>query len=189
MATSGIMNIPNLLSMIRLACSPLLIVTAWAGSPTAFFVLLFLMLISDALDGYLARKWHQTSELGAKLDSIGDYATYLGIAAGAWLLWPERILRESGVIVFVIIVYILPLAVSLIKFRQLNSYHTLLAKVTAVVFSAGVILFLLLDLVWPFYASVFVLLLEALENIAITLTLKRPRTDIRSFWDLRKENA
>lgn len=183
------MNIPNTLSLLRLACAPLLVAAAWAGMPTAFFILLTLMLFSDALDGYLARKWHQTSALGARLDSIGDYATYLGIAAGAWLLWPERIAREAELVLGLIIIYLLPLSVSLVKFGRLNSYHTLLTKITAVTVSIGVVLFLLIDVVWPIYLAIAVLMLEAAENIAITLKLDAPRTDIRSLWDVYKRGA
>lgn len=178
------MNIPNTLSLLRLACAPLLIAAAWTGMPAVFFFLLTLMLFSDALDGYLARLWHQTSALGARLDSLGDYATYLGIAAGAWLLWPERIMREAGPVLLMIAVYLLPLIVSLAKFRRLNSYHTLLTKITAVTVSITIVLFLVIDSIWPIYLAIAMLMLEAVENIAITLKLKHPQTDIRSYWEL-----
>ncbi|HHH72959.1 MAG TPA: CDP-alcohol phosphatidyltransferase family protein, partial [Sulfuricurvum sp.] len=76
-------TIPNILSMMRLAMAPLLVLTGITQSPESFFILLTLMLLSDALDGYLARRLQQTTVLGAKLDSYGDYATYLAVALGA----------------------------------------------------------------------------------------------------------
>ncbi len=35
-------------------------------------------ILSDALDGFIARYWHQTSELGALLDPLADKALILG---------------------------------------------------------------------------------------------------------------
>ena len=76
------MNVPNLLTLFRLvlvvplviafelspvgtpAASPL-----WADLALACFVLAS---VTDWLDGYLARKWNQTSPLGALLDPLAD---------------------------------------------------------------------------------------------------------------------
>ena len=92
-------TIPNLLSIFRIAAAPFLILVGWLGLPTLFFVLFGMMLLSDGLDGYIARKLHQTSKLGAKLDSLGDIATYLSVPFAVWWLWPEIIHREAAFIV------------------------------------------------------------------------------------------
>ena len=186
MATT-LWTVPNILSLFRLACAPLLVASGTAATPVPFFVILALMLISDALDGFLARLLHQTSVLGAKLDSYGDYATYMAVALGAWLQWPVRIERELDVILFAVGIFILPALFSIVKFRQFASYHTLLTKLSAVLMSLGIFALLVFDLIWPFYVAVGVLALEALENIAITLTIDAPRTDIKSYWSLRKK--
>lgn len=186
---NGILTIPNLLSLFRIAGAPLLIGAAAAGSAALFFTLLALMFLSDAVDGYLARKWGQTSAIGARLDSIGDIVTYLSVPLAAWLLWPDRIAREAGVIAFAVSVYVLPAFFSLVKFHRLVSYHTLLTKASAVLMSLGVLLFLAFDSLWLFYTATAFLLLEAAENIAITLLLKAPRSDIRSYWELRKSGG
>lgn len=179
-------TVPNLLSFFRLACAPLLVLSGLAEGPVLFFVILSLMLASDALDGFLARRWHQTSVLGAKLDSYGDYATYLAVTFGAWLQWPERIEREADVIFFAVGIFILPALFSVVKFRQFASYHTLLTKLSAVLIGLGIFALLLFNVAWPFQTAVAVLVLEAVENIAITLTIDAPRTDIESYWSLRK---
>jgi phosphatidylglycerophosphate synthase len=183
---NDLLTTPNLLSLSRLALAPLLVLSGLAESSVAFFAILSVMLLSDALDGFLARRLHQTSMLGARLDSYGDYATYLAVALGAWLLWPERIEREATAIVLAIGIFVLPAAVSLVKFHRFASYHTLLTKLSAVVISLGIFALLAFDVAWPFYIAVALLALEAAENIAITLTLDTPRTDIRSYWHLRR---
>ncbi|MEJ2500200.1 MAG: CDP-alcohol phosphatidyltransferase family protein [Campylobacterales bacterium] len=184
--TTTLWTIPNLLSLFRLACAPFLVLSGAADTPVPFFIILSLMLISDALDGFLARMLHQTSVLGAKLDSYGDYATYLAVAFGAWLQWPERIEREAFVILFAVFVFVLPAAVSIFKFHRFASYHTLITKITAVLMSLGIFALLVFDVSWPFHIAVGMLVIEAVENIAITLALDAPRTDIASYWTLRK---
>ena len=176
-----------MLSLLRLACAPFLVLAGLAESSVPFFAILSLMLLSDALDGFLARKLNQTSVLGARLDSYGDYATYLAVALGAWLQWPERIEREAGVILFAVAVFVLPALASIVKFRRFASYHTRITKLSAILISLGVFALLLFDLAWPLYVAVTVLTVEAVENIAITLTLDAPRTDISSYWSLRKK--
>lgn len=185
--TTPLWTLPNLLSLFRLACAPFLVVSGVAESPVLFFTILSLMLLSDALDGFLARKLNQTSVLGARLDSYGDYATYLAVALGAWLQWPERIEREAGVILFAVGVFVLPALVSIAKFHRFASYHTRLTKLSAILMSFGIFALLVFDLAWPLYAAIALLTVEAVENIAITLTLDVPRTDISSYWSLRKK--
>ncbi len=176
------LNIPNLLSLFRIAAAPFLLLAGWFGKPELFFILLGLMLLSDVLDGFIARMWNQTSELGAKLDSYGDGLTYLCTALAAWWLWPEAIKAELSYIVAVIIIYILPAFFALAKFGRIASYHTWITKVSAVLMSAGLILFLGFDDVRLFHFSVYFLLLEMLENIAITMMLPRPKSNVPSVW-------
>jgi CDP-diacylglycerol--glycerol-3-phosphate 3-phosphatidyltransferase len=68
-------NIPNILSLLRIGLIPVLIVVfllpyksaaAWA---TAIFVV---AAFTDWLDGYLARKWDETSAFGAFIDPVAD---------------------------------------------------------------------------------------------------------------------
>lgn len=180
-------TIPNILSILRLILAPVLVLSGLADSSVPFFVILSVMLLSDALDGFLARRLHQTSVLGAKLDSYGDYATYLAVALGAWLLWPERIEREATAIALAVTLFILPAIVSMVKFHQFASYHTLITKISAVIMSLGIFALLVFDLTWPFQFAVMILALEAMENIAITLKLDTPRTDIKSYWHLHRK--
>ena len=66
-------NLPNTLSALRIAAAPALLLMAWSGAPELFLITLWLALLSDAADGYAARRLGQTSELGARLDSWGDW--------------------------------------------------------------------------------------------------------------------
>jgi CDP-diacylglycerol--glycerol-3-phosphate 3-phosphatidyltransferase len=175
-------NVPNLLSLFRIAAAPFLLLAAWLGMAPLFFIIFGLMLFSDALDGYLARKWHLVSKFGAKLDSIGDIVTYLSAPLAIWWLWPEIIKEEAVYIVTVIVLYIAPAFFSFAKFGELASYHTWIAKVSAVLMSTGVVLLVALKDPMLFHIAVAFLVIEAVENIAITMLLSEPGYNIRSFW-------
>lgn len=74
-------NIPNLLTMIRMWAIPLIVLTffykeaspkhgiAWAWISVVLFAIAG---ITDYLDGYLARHWNQLSRFGRVLDPIAD---------------------------------------------------------------------------------------------------------------------
>ena len=68
-------TVPNCLTFFRIIAIPLIIIAYYSGLEYSHWyasVLFALAGISDALDGYLARKWDQTSKLGAFLDPVAD---------------------------------------------------------------------------------------------------------------------
>lgn len=69
------MNIPNILTLARIAFIPLLVVLfylpfSWSMPVAAG--LFGLASITDWLDGYLARRWNQSTPFGAFLDPVAD---------------------------------------------------------------------------------------------------------------------
>ena len=68
-------SIPNCLTMFRIVAVPLIVIVYYANVKYGNWyaaIIFSLAGISDALDGYLARKWNQTSKLGAFLDPVAD---------------------------------------------------------------------------------------------------------------------
>ena len=179
------LNIPNILSLFRIITAPFLLLAGWFDMPNLFFVLFGLMLLSDALDGIIARALNQTSELGAKLDSYGDIVTYLSTPIAVWWLWPQIIKDEILYMSVAIIIYILPAIFALVKFGKLASYHTWITKVSAILMSLGVASLLIFHENLLFHIGVYFLVIEAIENIAITLISKEQKTDIPSIWHLK----
>ncbi|MCW9024913.1 MAG: CDP-alcohol phosphatidyltransferase family protein [Gammaproteobacteria bacterium] len=65
-------HIPNLISILRVLLVVPLAFFLLSKSYLMAFGLFFLAGISDALDGYLARRFNWSSHLGALLDPVGD---------------------------------------------------------------------------------------------------------------------
>lgn len=69
------LNIPTYLTLFRVALIPLFIVSFYLPiqySAEITTLIFFIASITDWFDGYLARKWNQTTRLGAFLDPVAD---------------------------------------------------------------------------------------------------------------------
>jgi cardiolipin synthase (CMP-forming) len=66
------MNLANLVTLARLLAVPLIVWLILADAHTATFWLFTVAGLSDAVDGYVAKRFNQRSELGALLDPIAD---------------------------------------------------------------------------------------------------------------------
>jgi CDP-diacylglycerol--glycerol-3-phosphate 3-phosphatidyltransferase len=177
-----VITIPNLLSTLRLASVPALLVLAWNGHSVPFLVVFTCALLTDFFDGFLARRLRQESPLGARLDSWGDFAVYMATPLCAWWLWPDLVARETGYVITVIASFLLPVLVGFCKFRMLTSYHTWGAKLTAVLMSVSTFLLFAGGSPWPFRCSTVILVLAQLEEIAITLVMPELRSNIPTLW-------
>jgi CDP-diacylglycerol--glycerol-3-phosphate 3-phosphatidyltransferase len=93
---------PNLLTLLRIILIPVFVMvfyleTRWA--PYAAAMIFGAAALTDLLDGYLARRWGQTSPLGAFLDPVADklmvaVALVLLVEADprAWLALPAIVI-------------------------------------------------------------------------------------------------
>ncbi len=178
------MQLPNLISALRLSTAPVLLWLAWFGYSRTVLVVLVVSFASDVLDGYLARRLGQTSDLGARLDSVGDFAIYIAIPVVGWWLWPDTMRREAPYFIAVIASTTLPPVVGYCKFRMATSYHTWAAKLAAFLVGGSVIFLFAGYLPWLFRLATPVSVYAALEEIAITLALPKHQSNVRSFWHI-----
>ena len=184
-----LLTIPNLLSALRLALGMSLFVIAWRGNSGVFIGVLIFAFLLDLIDGPIARRWQQVSELGPKIDSWADFSVYLAFIIGAWWLWPEIVRRELLFISLLGLSIVLPALVGLIKFHRATSYHTWLVKIAVVCMAPGSILLVMGGPVWPFQIATVISVMAGAEEIAITLLLEHPRSDIRSVIDILRQGT
>ncbi|MEZ5346192.1 MAG: CDP-alcohol phosphatidyltransferase family protein [Pyrinomonadaceae bacterium] len=69
---SNIITIPNLLTFLRMALIPVFASLLFYGYSGWSLVVFFIAGVSDGVDGFIARKYNQESELGTILDPIAD---------------------------------------------------------------------------------------------------------------------
>lgn len=175
-------NLPNLISFLRLILVPVLLMLAWRGQGRAFLGCLLLSLLTDLADGLLARKLKLATDLGARLDSWGDFLTYLALPPSGWWLRPEVVRQESLWLAAGILSYLAAILIGFIRFRTLTSYHTWGAKLSAVLVGAAVLVFFANGPGWVFRVVMPVVVVANLEEMAITATLPQLAANIPSFW-------
>jgi CDP-diacylglycerol--glycerol-3-phosphate 3-phosphatidyltransferase len=69
------MNIPNILTLLRIILIPVFVgafYLPWSISNELTTIIFALAVATDWFDGYLARRWNQTSAFGAFLDPVAD---------------------------------------------------------------------------------------------------------------------
>ena len=82
-ASSRVMTLPNLISIVRLGGIPLFLWLVLGPEADAWALLVLMAAgITDYLDGMLARKLNQTSRLGQLLDPIADRLYILAVVIG-----------------------------------------------------------------------------------------------------------
>ncbi len=73
--SNEIWNVPNSLTLLRIFLVPFLVVvllTKFHGREYAGLTIFLVAAVTDFFDGFFARRWKQTTRLGALLDPIAD---------------------------------------------------------------------------------------------------------------------
>ena len=73
------MSLPNLITLGRILLVPVVVWAISSGQMWIAFVLFVAAGVSDAVDGYLAKRFGMTSELGSYLDPLADKVLIVSI--------------------------------------------------------------------------------------------------------------
>ena len=73
------MSIPNLITLGRILLVPVVVWAIASGEMWIAFILFVAAGVSDAIDGFLAKRFGMTTELGAYLDPLADKALIVSI--------------------------------------------------------------------------------------------------------------
>ncbi len=176
-------HIPNLISSLRLVCAAAIVVVVATGGTRAWFLgLLAAALLSDAVDGYLARRLHAASDLGRRLDSWGDYAVLSAAAYGLWMLWPDLVHREIRWLIagltscYAIVIY------GLVRWSRILAFHTMASKALAVALPLALAVLLAGWSAVPIHVVVALQLVGAVEELAIAFVLPGFSGEMPSLW-------
>jgi cardiolipin synthase (CMP-forming) len=78
-AVGSLVSIPNLITLARILLVPVLIWAITSGETRIAFLLFLAAGVSDAVDGFLAKRFGMATELGAYLDPLADKAMIVSI--------------------------------------------------------------------------------------------------------------
>jgi len=180
------MNIPILLIIFRLALAPIILSLAYfigENAKLAIIILMYLGLISDILDGIIARKNNTSSAKLRRMDSQTDMIFWFSLGISTWILYPKLIADNSTVIWTILIMEVACYVISLLKFKRESAHHNFLSKfwgITLLVAFTSLIGFNYAGI--PFELAIFFGILSHIDRILITLILPEWTHDIPSTY-------
>lgn len=184
-------NVPNILSFYRLITFPLVMYLALSHKENSFVVLLVVNLITDVLDGFIARTFNLQSEFGSRLDAYADIGMYITAITGVIMFKMDDILPHLSVFIIFIITYFLPKIIAYIRFRRFPSFHLYSSKTGG--YMQGIFFFIWF--VFGFYVVIYysVLLfgiLTFIEQSLIVIISPELKSNAKGlYWILKNNNG
>jgi CDP-diacylglycerol--glycerol-3-phosphate 3-phosphatidyltransferase len=184
--TKSIFNLPNSLTLFRVACIPVLVfLLFFPHKPTSFLAALVFALasISDLLDGFLARRQQLVTTFGKFLDPLADK---LIVSSALIMLVPLG--RAPAWMVVVIVGR--ELAITGLRSMAVSEGKVISADELGkkkMVFQIVAILGLLLH--YEYFGINFHAVGMSFLWLAVILTLWSGINYFRRFWDILEENA
>ncbi len=123
-------SIPNLITLGRILLVPIVVWAIAAGEMEIAFLVFVVAGVSDAVDGFLAKRFNLRSELGALLDPLADKALLVSIfvTLGIWGAIPRWIVilvvsRDIMIVSAVIVSWLFdrPVAMKPLMVSKLNT--------------------------------------------------------------------
>lgn len=173
---------PNVLTATRIALMPAVLGSAITGQRGWFVVLIAVSLTTDALDGYLARRFHAYSEFGRKLDSAADYLTMLTGVTGIALLWPDIVRRELSWVVTGLIAFLAVIVHGFVRLGRAPCYHTWASKIGAVICPLSLVPLLNEWSAVPFHVSIIWLVVTGGEEVVIAFLVPMHVGEMPTAW-------
>ncbi|PTX63582.1 CDP-diacylglycerol--glycerol-3-phosphate 3-phosphatidyltransferase [Kordia periserrulae] len=188
MQKENIYNVPNFLSFYRLLTFPLILWFIYTEEANLFAIFLCVNLVTDILDGLIARSFNLQTNFGAKLDSLADNGTFIAAFLGIFMFKLQEMSQSIWMLWVFIGFFFLGLLVSFLKFKQYPTLHLYTTKIGGYV--QGFFIFVLFA--WSynetlFYIAMILGYISHVEELIILLISNEMKTDAKGlYWVLWK---
>jgi CDP-diacylglycerol--glycerol-3-phosphate 3-phosphatidyltransferase len=190
MKGENIYTIPNLLSLYRLLSFPFVLYLAISGNEQLYAIFLVINLITDALDGIIARTFRLQTELGARLDALADVGMYISAITGVFVFKAADFAAHLLSLYVYIGVFAGSVVISLFKFGRFPSLHLYSSKIGG--YLQGIFFFVLFVFGFDakfYYFVIIWAILAFCEQICVQWTLSEPVSNAKGlYWVLKYRN-
>jgi CDP-diacylglycerol--glycerol-3-phosphate 3-phosphatidyltransferase len=155
-----------------------------------FVWLLCINLVTDILDGLIARTFNMQTEIGARIDSIADIGTYILAITGIFIFKSNEFAPHWWSFGIFIGMFIMTNIVALIKFKRFPSLHLYSMKIGGYI--QGIFFFVLFvhDFITPYYYFMVIWgILAFSEHIIIQLIIPKMISNAKGLYWVLKSNS
>lgn len=185
---SEIITIPNIISFYRLLSFPYILYLALNGIEDLFVVFLIINLVTDILDGFIARVFRMQTEFGARLDSIADIGTYILAIIGIMTFKANDFTPHLSSFYVFIVLFVFSNILSLLKFKRLPSLHLYSWKIGGYIQGAFFFVLFTYGFHIEFYYFMIIWgIIAFLEHITIQLMINEMKSNRKGLYWLLSE--
>lgn len=179
-------NIPNTLSVLRIVILPFFIYFFYKYDYITAMVLLGLSGLTDLVDGIIARKFNQITELGKMLDPLADKITQ-GIVA---ICLAARFSQIKFILILFVIKELLMLvgAIVLLKKKKRPCAANWYGKVATFLFYISVVVIVAMNAIFNVTPVVFEVVANALLLVTAAFMLYSLYRYMRIFFEILKSD-
>lgn len=185
----NILNIPNIISFYRLIMFPVVLVLALLGIEKWFVILFCINLVTDILDGFIARRFNLVTKFGAALDNLADMGTYILALFGVFLFKWEDFEPHAWLLYLFLAIFVISYIVAFARFGKIPGLH-LYGPVIAG-YLQGLFFFVLFVWgfsLWFYYIALGWGVLAYIDKILVLLKTDDIRPGLKGIYWVMKEN-
>jgi cardiolipin synthase (CMP-forming) len=181
------LTVPNILSLYRLFSFPFIMIFIFLGHEKLFAFFIWFNLTTDILDGWIARRFNQITEIGSKIDGLADSGTYI-LALTGIVMFKWNDFQPYSVSFFIFIAFFIASRfISLIKLGTFWGFHTFGVKIAGYIHGAFfIVLFFSGFYHWFYYIMIISGVIVFSETIIMTLLVDEPEARSKGlYWMIR----
>lgn len=157
-------NIANIITFLRIPLAILMFMST--PFSISFWCFYLCAGFTDIIDGTVARKMHQESFLGAKLDSLSDLV--FGSALTAFIIMNIKLPVELWFCILAIaLIRFISYGIGFYKFHTFSALHTYANKITGALIFISPILFYILGTIYTCIFMCIMSVISAVEELVI----------------------
>jgi cardiolipin synthase (CMP-forming) len=183
----NILNIPNIISFYRLIMFPVVLILGLLGYEKLFVIFISINLVSDIIDGFIARTFKLVTRFGAALDNLADIGTYILALFGLFTFRWEVIQNHAWFLYIFLTLFILSYLVAFYRFGKIPGLH-LYSAVTAG-YLQGAFFFVLFVWgfnVWFYYIAIGWGIIAYMEKILVLRLIDDIKPGVKGLYWLFK---
>jgi cardiolipin synthase len=186
-----VLNVPNLISLYRLLVFPVILFMALTNRESWFAILLCISLVSDVLDGNIARYYKLQTNFGAALDNLADICTYAMALLGLFVFKWTEIEPHAFILYLFFFLFVLSYIIALYRFGKIPGLH--LYSAVSAGYVQGIFFFILYVFgfyPWMYYLAIGWGVVAYIEKILVLLKLNDIKIGVKGiYWLLKTQKS